>query len=806
MVISCCHCSNCKKYTGTAFSTNVIFPGGALTFMKGENLLSTYKDAAQDSGNAIKRVFCSKCGSPLYNEGGDDAKIVSVFYSALIDFATRDEKNRKPELEFYTKDRLEWRYVAKDRFIVTLMPTVLFFAIHWRYCSRAEFTPTMSNEDPAMKIRVAVLTVSDRGSAANSDPTYDKSGPAIQEMLAAYPAFLCTDHAIVPDDIQTIQDAVRKWVDDEETDWIITTGGTGFGPKDRTPEAVTPLLTRPAPGLVHLLLSSGLRHTPMAALSRPVAGTIARRSSSMNSDRDVSSVSESGHETLIVTLPGSLKAAGMEVGVVKVCMAPWNPNLHTGMGMDTGIMEVIVMTMTMIMEIDVEEDLFTVKALTITIITTEIIGFYRMIHPKLYPHAIEHHHYPPTKTTSVDGYALRASDPAGSYTVLTSSSHPHLLSPTSTEELPEGCIYRINTGGALSRGADTVIMVEDTKLVATYPEAPSSDDTTGGQPGEEWKVETLIPAPPSRFNIRQPGSDVRQGDLVMRKGERITSGGGEIGSLIFIGKKEVKVFKKPIVALMSTGNEIRDILGSISSGNGEGDWKSWDTNRPSLTAALEGMGYEVLDLGIVPDEIDAHVQALQDGLARADIILTTGGTSMGPTDLLKPVIERKLGGEVKFGRVSIKPGKPTTFAIIPVDASNNASGDTSKMFKPLFALPGNPASALVTFNVFVVPALRKLGGWEFSGVGCQLPRVRVELQQSMLLDPRTEFHRVILRSGLEEGWKLKAYSTGGQRSSRVASLSGANGLIILPQKGTGDKDELKNGETAEAIVIGEILN
>ncbi|KAH7876491.1 uncharacterized protein C8R40DRAFT_1100302 [Lentinula edodes] len=715
--------------------------------------------------------------------------------------------------------------------------------------------------------------VSDRGSAANSDPTYDKSGPAIQEMLAAYPAFLCTDHAIVPDDIQTIQDAVRKWVADEETHWIITTGGTGFGPKDRTPEAVTPLLTRPAPGLVHLLLSSGLRHTPMAALSRPVAGTIARRSSSMNSDRDVSSVSESGHETLIVTLPGSLKAvreslsilldSGAIVHAVELmkggdgsgsgqgvhgAMEPESPHGHGhghrhhgghrhdhdhNHGNRRGGRPFHSESPNhhhhhhgnhRILSHDPSEavstrhrtspyplvsfkdalDIIHQSLDPLPIVTLPVNAFLRghILAEDVYASS----DYPPTKTTSVDGYALRASDPAGSYTVLTSSSHPHLLSPTSTEELPEGCIYRINTGGALPRGADTVIMVEDTKLVATYPEAPSSDDTTGGQPGEEWKVETLIPAPPSRFNIRQPGSDVRQGDLVMRKGERITSGGGEIGSLIFIGKKEVKVFKKPIVALMSTGNEIRDILGSISSGSGEGDWKSWDTNRPSLTAALEGMGYEVLDLGIVPDEIDAHVQALQDGLARADIILTTGGTSMGPTDLLKPVIERKLGGEVKFGRVSIKPGKPTTFAIIPVDASNNASGDTSKMFKPLFALPGNPASALVTFNVFVVPALRKLGGWEFSGVGCQLPRVRVELQQSMLLDSRTEFHRVILRSGLEEGWRLKAYSTGGQRSSRVASLSGANGLIILPQKGTGDKDELKNGETAEAIVIGEILN
>ncbi|KAJ3866952.1 Mss4-like protein [Lentinula novae-zelandiae] len=98
---------------GTAFSTNVIFPGGSLTFIKGENLLSTYKDAAQDSGNAIKRVFCSRCGSPLYNEGGDDAKTVSVFYSALIDFATQDEKNRTPELEFYTKDRLEWVHAVQ---------------------------------------------------------------------------------------------------------------------------------------------------------------------------------------------------------------------------------------------------------------------------------------------------------------------------------------------------------------------------------------------------------------------------------------------------------------------------------------------------------------------------------------------------------------------------------------------------------------------------------------------------------------------------------------------------------------------
>lgn len=110
---------------------------------------------------------------------------------------------------------------------------------------------------------------------------------------------------------------------------------------------------------------------------------------------------------------------------------------------------------------------------------------------------------------------------------------------------------------------------------------------------------------------------------------------------------------------------------------------------------------------------------------------------MGPTDLLKPVIERKLGGEVKFGRVSVKPGKPTTFAVVPVQADGAHS-----TFKPLFALPGNPASALVTFNVFVVPALRKLGGWEFSGQGCELPKVKVEVSRVSLR--RSLFSNVIV--------------------------------------------------------------
>lgn len=113
------------------------------------------------------------------------------------------------------------------------------------------------------------------------------------------------------------------------------------------------------------------------------------------------------------------------------------------------------------------------------------------------------------------------------------------------------------------------------------------------------------------------------------------------------------------------------------------------------------------------------MKAIKQGLESADLLLTTGGTSMGASDLLKPVVERQFGGTIHFGRVSMKPGKPTTFASIPT-----AQGERERKF--MFALPGNPASALVTFYVFVIPALRKLGGWPSER--CHLPRVRVKVR------------------------------------------------------------------------------
>ncbi|KAH8118420.1 hypothetical protein DFH11DRAFT_1839063 [Phellopilus nigrolimitatus] len=641
---------------------------------------------------------------------------------------------------------------------------------------------------------------------ASKDASGDKSGPLIAQLVAEKD-FAVAETRIVPDDEELIRESVKAWSATGDIDWIITTGGTGFGIRDRTPEAIRPILERDAPGIVHLLLSASLAHTPLAALSRPVAGTVR------------------GSHTLVVTLPGSAKAvrenltALLNAGVVSHALdllrGGTGKEVHSALaeGRDPGLAgnrhghehghhehhhhdhhhnshkhashdgnfpaasrhrispyalisyEMALETIyRLVPNTEVERTPVT-PALKGSLLAEDVYA----------PHDV-----PASTTTNMDGYAVRSSNAPGLYRVLTPQVHA-LATP-----LPEGSIYRINTGAPLPAGTDSVVIVEETQLVTSTPDE------------EESEVRTLVQTSPGE-NVRAPGSDVEKGDLVLQKGELLTGTGGEIGTLAFVGRKEVAVYRRPVVAIMSTGNELVDLQGSSLKGSaidqksGEKWTGIWDTNRPSLQAALETMGYEVIDLGIVKDNIQAHVDTLKDGLSRADLVLTTGGTSMGASDLLKPVIEKHLEGTVHFGRVTIKPGKPTTFATIPVDVNGH------KTTKAIFALPGNPASALVCFYIFVVPALRKMGGW--AEAKCQLPRVRVQVMDSMRLDPRTEFHRVIISAGPDG---LRAKTTGGQRSSRVASLSGANGLVVLPQKQEGGPTELKSGEMADAVLIGEI--
>ncbi|KZW04199.1 hypothetical protein EXIGLDRAFT_599420 [Exidia glandulosa HHB12029] len=651
----------------------------------------------------------------------------------------------------------------------------------------------------------AVLTISDRASA---DASIDTSGPIIRSKLESTTSLRFFGSAIVPDDVSRIRDAVRSFCAEKQVDLVITTGGTGFGVRDCTPEAIGPLLERQAPGIVHLLVSSSLAKTPFAALSRPVAGTIG--------------------STLVITLPGSAKAVkecvdallaggilghaldlitgGSGEGVHKaLASAPAaaapesrehahaHDHAHTHhhhdhshshghtharprLAQDPSASVALRQRVSPFPIIPLE-DALAIIADTVPVLTPISAN----VGPHLRGHVLAEDVYAPNDapenmTTNVDVYAAR--EPAGTYQVLSAQSWSDRSKP-----IPRGHIYRINTGAPLPLGCDAVVMVEDTELV-------SSELDHSGKATEEKQVKILVQVA-AQENVRLPGSDVKKGDLVLRKGQVITPLGGEVGTLAFVGKKDASPRRKPVVALLSTGNELRDLSEDQNAHEDTEAWGGiWDTNRPSLHTALASLGYEVVDFGIVPDDFVGHRDKIKAALNKADLVLTTGGSSMGSSDLLKPVIE-DLGGIIHFGRVAVKPGKPTTFATV---AHEGARAD-----KVIFALPGNPASALVCFNLFVIPALRRLAG--FDKQRCQLPRVRVQAK-SMRLDPRPEFHRAVIRRTATG--QLKAYSTGGQRSSRVASLSGANGLVALPGWKEGEKRTLDKDELADAVVVGEI--
>jgi gephyrin len=348
--------------------------------------------------------------------------------------------------------------------------------------------------------------------------------------------------------------------------------------------------------------------------------------------------------------------------------------------------------------------------------------------------------------------------------------------------LKEGEIARITTGAPLPENANAVVMVEDTE-VASANEAGT----------EEATVDILTDETEVGENVREPGSDIKYGALVLRKGTTITSIGGEIGSLAAAGIRNVPVYQKPRVGVMSTGDEVTDISneGKLSGG------QIRDSNRPSLLSVLRGWDLcsEVVDLGIARDTPEGELEKnIRGGFRRygLDIIITTGGVSMGELDLLKPTIERSLGGTVHFGRVNMKPGKPTTFGSVPF--KDNKSGE--KMEKLIFGLPGNPASAIVTAHLFVLPALQKMCGKEGKG----LERVMVRVAEKIRCDKaRVEYHRVVV-SASQEG-TLVAKSTGMQRSSRVGSLATANALLVLPQI----DGNLEAGEMCEALMMGPVL-
>lgn len=407
----------------------------------------------------------------------------------------------------------------------------------------------------------------------------------------------------------------------------------------------------------------------------------------------------------------------------------------------------------------------------------------------------------------VDGYAVIAPDSAsadqntkGTFPV---ASITHAKPGEGLSSLEPGTIARITTGAPLPPNANAVVMVEDTALASSTPDGT-----------EEATVEILTDAIKPGENIRQPGSDIALNSKILKKGTLITPVGGEIGLLAASGTRTVKIYKKPTIGVLSTGDEL--VLHDDASPLRGGQIR--DSNRPSLLSCLASWGFPTVDLGIARDTPSSELeQALRDslrGIGRAntevDVIVTTGGVSMGELDLLKPTIERTLGGTIHFGRVSMKPGKPTTFATIPFKPSSSTGGSQQeRQNKLIFSLPGNPASALVTLNLFVLPSLHKLMGLgerQAEAVGATptplgLPLVSVALEHPFPLDAkRTEYHRAIVAVSRKDG-KLYASSTGSQRSSMVGSLASANALVVL-RPGEG---KVEKGALVEALMMGPVV-
>ncbi|KAG1941888.1 gephyrin [Pimephales promelas] len=371
---------------------------------------------------------------------------------------------------------------------------------------------------------------------------------------------------------------------------------------------------------------------------------------------------------------------------------------------------------------------------------------------------------PPFPASVKDGYAVRAADGPGDRFIIGESQAGE--QPTHT--VMPGQVMRVTTGAPIPCGADAVVQVEDTELLR------ESEDGT-----EELEVRILVQARPGQ-DIRPIGHDIKRGECVLSKGTHM--GPSEIGLLATVGVTEVEVQKFPVVAVMSTGNELLNPEDDLHPG------KIRDSNRSTLLATIQEHGYPTINLGIVGDNPDDLLNALNEGISRADVIITSGGVSMGEKDYLKQVLDIDLHAQIHFGRVFMKPGLPTTFATLDMDGSR----------KLIFALPGNPVSAVVTCNLFVIPALRKM-----QGILDPRPTIiKARLSCDVKLDPRPEYHRCILTWHHQEPLPW-AQSTGNQVSSRLMSMRSANGLLMLPPK-TEQYVELHKGEVVDVMVIGRL--
>jgi len=356
---------------------------------------------------------------------------------------------------------------------------------------------------------------------------------------------------------------------------------------------------------------------------------------------------------------------------------------------------------------------------------------------------------PPFDNSAMDGYALRATN-----TTEAKAEHPVRLTVTGEvaaggwQETPvsPGTAVKIMTGAALPPGADAVLMLEDGRL-------------------RDGHVEVRAPVPVGT-HIRRQGEDVRQGEVLLEPGLRLTA--QRLGLLAGSGVAEVAVFRRAQVSLLATGSELVALGASLAPG------QIYDSNRVVLQTLLQDAGSRCEDLGIVPDDPTAIAERVRQGLS-ADVLLISGGVSVGAHDHVKPVL-RELGMDTVFWRVAMKPGKPLL--------CGRLGG------RWVFGLPGNPISCVVGFLVFIEPLLRRLEGEHDAR-----PRyARALLTRAVSKkDERRHFMTAHLAPAPDGG--LEATPTEKQGSAMMQALAQANAFVVIPE----DREEIPAGEVGDVL-------
>ncbi len=354
--------------------------------------------------------------------------------------------------------------------------------------------------------------------------------------------------------------------------------------------------------------------------------------------------------------------------------------------------------------------------------------------------------------SAMDGYAVHSVDVA-SASPTTPVTLPVLgdvpAGSVSAHGLAPGTAIRIMTGAPLPSGADAVVQVELTD-------------------GGVANVKIHGAVPPGR-HVRRGGDDVLSGDIVLPKGTRL--GPRQIGLLAAIGRDRVLARPKPRVVVLSTGSEL------VEPGTPAAGGQIWDSNSFLITTAAREAGAVAFRIGIVPDEPKQLIDAIEDQLIRADLVVTTGGVSVGAYDVVKEVMSRL--GTVEFDRISMQPGMPQGRGVIGPDKT------------PIFTLPGNPVSAYVSFEVFVRPVIRQLLGAKT----IYRPEVRASSLTGFTSPAgKRQFARGAL--GVEDG-RYVVTPLDGQGSHRVRDLAHANSLIVVPE----DVTEVPEGGTVKVMVM-----